>query len=209
MAALNALVINWSFFFMVWWVDLEMKLFRIFIVSFSSILLSQNLVFFNDEESIIFTENELITINGKEYRYEKALENRTQIRLLKSGLLRKENIVFDTNKIETFRTHKVRYSTRNAFKKAFKGFKVGFAGCGVFAFGLGYDGSMGISSKIEKIGAGIFVGSVFGTLFGTIIGAPVGFVYGFESLGESKLYNSNDYKIKFDDNIKSNIINQE
>ena len=186
-----------------------MKLFRIFIVSFSSILLSQNLVFFNDEESIIFTENELITINGKEYRYEKALENRTQIRLLKSGLFRKGNIVFDTNKIETFRTHKVRYSTRNAFKKAFKGFKVGFAGCGVFAFGLGYDGSMGISSKIEKIGAGIFVGSVFGTLFGTIIGAPVGFVYGFESLGESKLYNSNDYKIKFDDNIKSNIINQE
>ena len=186
-----------------------MKLFRICIVSYSSILLSQNLVFFNDEESIIFKEDELITINGKEYRYEKALKNRTQIRLLKSGFLRKENIVFDTNKIETFRTHKVRYSTRNAFKKAFKGFKVGFVGCGVFAFGLGYDGSMGISSKVEKIGAGIFVGSVFGTLFGTIIGAPVGFVYGFESLGESKLYNSNDYKIKFDDNIKSNIINQE
>ena len=99
-----------------------MKLFRIFIVSFSSIILSQNLVFFDDKESIIFKENELITINGKEYRYEKALENRTQIRLLKSGLLRKENIVFDTNKIETFRSHKVRYSTRNAFKKAFKGF---------------------------------------------------------------------------------------
>ena len=186
-----------------------MKLFRIFIVSYSSILLSQNLVFFNDEESIIFKENELITINGKEYRYEKALKNRTQIRLLESGFLRKENIVLDTNKIETFRTHKVRYSTRNAFKKAFKGFKVGFAGCGVFAFGLGYDGSMGITSSVEKIGAGVFVGSVFGTLFGTIIGAPVGFVYGFESLGESKLYNSNDYKIKFDDNINSNVNNQE
>ena len=128
-----------------------MKLFSFYIITFSSFLLSQNLVFFNDEESIIFKEDELITINGKEYRYEKALKNRTQIRLLKSGLLRKENIVFDTNKIETFRTHKVRYSTRNAFKKAFKGFKVGFAGCGVFAFGLGYDGSMGISSKIEKL----------------------------------------------------------
>ena len=186
-----------------------MKLFRIFVVSFSSIFPSQNLVFFNDEESIIFTENELITINGKEYRYEKALKSGTQIRLLKSGFLRKENIVLDTNKIETFRTHKVRFSTRNAFKKAFKGFKVGFVGCGVFAFGLGYDGSMGISSKVEKIGAGIFLGSVLGTLFGTIIGAPVGFVYGFESLGESKLYNSNDYKIKFADNINSNINNQE
>ena len=73
------------------WVDLRMKLFRIFIVSFSSILLSQNLVFFNDEESIIFKENELITINGKEYRYEKALKNRTQIRLLKSGFFLKKN----------------------------------------------------------------------------------------------------------------------
>ena len=51
-----------------------MKLFRIFIVSFSSILLSQNLVFFDDKESIIFKENELIIINGKEYRYEKALK---------------------------------------------------------------------------------------------------------------------------------------
>ena len=68
---------------------------------------------------------------------------------------------------------------------------------------------MGISSKVEKIGAGIFVGSVFGTLFGTIIGAPVGFVYGFESLGESQIFNSNDYKIKFDDNINSDINNQE
>ena len=186
-----------------------MKLFSFYIITFSSFLLSQNLIFFNDEESIIFKEDELITINGKEYRYEKALKNRTQIRLLKSGFLRKENIVLDTNKIETFRTHKVRFSTRNAFKKAFKGFKVGFVGCGVFAFGLGYDGSMGISSKVEKIGAGIFVGSVFGTLFGTIIGAPVGFVYGFESLGESQIFNSNDYKIKFDDNINSNINNQQ
>ena len=186
-----------------------MKLFRIFIVSFSSILLSQNLVFFNDKESITFKNNELITINGKEYRYEKAVKNRTQIHLIKSGFLKKENILLDTNKIETFRTHKVRYSTRNAFKKAFKGFKVGFAGCGVFAFGFGYDGSMGISSKVEKIGAGIFFGSVLGTLFGTIIGAPIGFVYGFESLGESQIFNSNDYKIKFDYNINSNIINQE
>ena len=186
-----------------------MKLFIIFIVSFSSILLSQNLVFFNDEESIIFKENELITINGKEYRYEKALKNGTQIRLRNSGFLSKENILLDTNKIETFRTHKVRLSTRNAFKKAFKGFKVGFVGCGVFGFGLGYDGLMGSFSLIEEIGAGIFVGSVFGTLFGTIIGAPVGFVYGYQSLGESQLYNSNNYKIKFDDNINSNINNQE
>ena len=59
----------------------------------------------------MFKENELITINGKEYRYEKALKNRTQNRLLKSGFLSKKNIGLDTNKIETFRKHKVRFST--------------------------------------------------------------------------------------------------
>ena len=88
-------------------------------------------------------------------------------------------------------------------------FKVGFVGCGVFGFGLGCDGLMGSFSLIEEIGASIFVGSVFGTLFGTIIGAPVGFIYGFQSLGKSQLYNSSDYKIKFDDNFYSNINNQE
>ena len=159
----------------------------------------------------MFKENEFITINGKEYRYEKALKNRTQIRFIKSGFLSKQNMILDTNKIETFRTHKVRFSTWNTFKKAFKGLKVGFVGCGVYGFGLGlgYDGSMGIYLSVEKIGAGVFVGSVFAKLFGTIIGAPMGFVYGFQSLGESQLYNSNDYKIKFDDNIDSKINDQD
>ena len=180
-----------------------MKLFRIFIVSFSSILLSQNLVFFNDEESIIFTENELITINGKEYRYEKALKNRTQIRLLKSGLLRNKNIVLDTNKIETFRTHRVRFSGRNAFRMAFSGFKKGFTYAGILGFGLGlnWEGKGGPKPSITNRAAfGLGFGVLAGTYFGGC-GALIGLVNGFFSEGESALYNLDYYRLKFDDKM--------
>ena len=156
-----------------------MKLFRIFIVSYSSILLSQNLVFFNDEESIIFKENELITINGKEYRYEKALKNRTQIRLLKSGFLKKENILLDTNKIETFRTHKVRFSGRNAFRMAFSGFKKGFTYAGALGLGLGlnWEGKGGPKPSITNrvifgLGFGVLAGTYFGGC-GALIGLGI------------------------------------
>ena len=186
-----------------------MKLFSFFIITFPSFLFSQNLVFFNDEVTITFKENELININGQKYKYQEVMKNRTQIHLQKSGFLRKENLVLETNKIETFRTFKVRFSHRNALNKAFSGFKKGFVVGGILGFGLGYDGLMGSFSKVEEIAAGIFVGSVFGTMIGTIYGAPLGFIYGFLSPGESKLYNANDFKIKFDDKISSNSINQE
>ena len=186
---------------------MDVKLFRIFIVSFSSILLSQNLVFFNDEESIIFKENELITINGEEYRYEKALKNKTQILLLKSGFLTRKNMILDTNKIETFRTHKVRYSTRNAFKKAFKGFKVGFGVGGLLGFASPFGTDRG--SIVEKTTGGLFLGSVLGVIVGSTYGAPIGFIYGLVTRGESELHISYYYNIKFDDNINSNINNQE
>ena len=179
-----------------------MKLFRIFIVSFSSILLSQNLVFFNDEESIIFKENELITINGKEYRYEKALKNRTQIRLLKSGFLKKENILLDTNKIETFRTHKVRFSERNALTKGFYGFKKGFTYGGAFGLilGLNWKSKGGPNPSIyTKVGFGLGLGVLAGTYIGGY-GLIIGLANGFFSKGESELYNSDNYKIKFDYN---------
>ena len=186
-----------------------MKSFTYLAILLSNLVLSQNLVFTNNQETITFKKNELININGQKYLYQKAVKNKTQIHLIKSGFLRKENITLDTSKIETFRTHKVRFSGRNAFRKAFSGFKKGFVVGGIFGFGLGYDGLMGSFSKVEEIAAGILVGSVFGTMIGTIYGAPLGFVYGFISLGESKLYNANNFKIKFDDNISSNSINQE
>ena len=195
-----------GFPFLEWWVGLDMKLFRIFIVSFSSILLSQNLVFFNDEESIIFKENELITINGEEYRYEKALKNRTQIRLLKSGFFKKNPILLDTNKIETFRTHKVRFSGRNAFRMAFSGFKKGFTYAGALGLGLGlnWEGKGGPKPSItNRVAFGLGSGVLAGTYFGGY-GALIGLVNGFFSKGESALYNLDYYKLKFDDNIYSN-----
>ena len=180
-----------------------MKLFKIFIVSYSSILLSQNLVFFNDEESIIFKENELITINGKEYRYEKALKNRTQIRLLKSGFFLKKTILLDTNKIETFRTHKVRFSGRNAFRKAFSGFKKGFTYAGALGLGLGlnWEGKGGPKPSItNRVAFGLGFGVYAGTNFGGY-GALIGLVNGFFSKGESALYNLDYYRLKFDDKM--------
>ena len=149
-----------------------MKLFRIFIVSFSSILLSQNLFFFNDKESITFKKNELITINGKEYRYEKAVKNRTQIHLIKSGFLTKENILLDTNKIETFRTHKVRFSGSNAFRMSFSGFKKGFTHAGTLGFGLGlnWEGKGGPKPSITNRVA-------FGLGFGVLVGHSLGFLF--------------------------------
>ena len=161
-----------------------------------------SLVFFNDKESIIFKEKELITINGKEYRYEKALKNKTQIRLLKSGFLKKQNILLDTNKIETFRTHKVRFSERNALTKGFYGFKKGFTYGGAFGLiiGLNWRGKGGPNPSIStKVGFGLGLGVLAGTTIGGY-GAIIGLANGFFSKGESELYNSDSYKIKFDYN---------
>ena len=175
-----------------------MKLFRIFIVSYSSILLSQNLVFFNDEESIIFKENELITINGQKYRYQKPIKNSTKIHLLKSGFIKQENIQFDISKIETFRKYK-RFKISNALK-------MGYFGCGTatilgvlggFHEGYNWNAGGGSISEIEKIGVGIFFGLVGGFFRGIAYGLPSGLVYGFLSLGENNLNFSKDYTIKF------------
>ena len=193
-----------------WWVDLKMKLFRIFIVSYSSILLSQNLVFFKDEESIIFKENELITINGQKYRYQKPIKNSTKIHLVKSGFLRKENITIDTSKIETFRTHKVRFSERNALTKGFYGFKKGFTYGGGFGLiiGLNWRGKGGPNTSIStRVGFGLGLGVLAGTTFGGY-GAIIGLANGFFSKGESELYNSDNYKIKFDYNENTLINNR-
>ena len=63
----------------------------------SNLVLSQNLVFTNNQETITFKKNELININGQKYLYQKAVKNKTQIHLIKSGFLRKENITLDTS----------------------------------------------------------------------------------------------------------------
>ena len=164
-------------------------------ISFFNLVLSQNLIFYNSQGTIIFKENELININDQKYRYVGAFNNNTQIRLTKSKFLGKESVILDTSKIETFRTHKVRFSGRNALKKAIKGFKVGFGVGGLLGFAIPFGTDRG--AVVEKTTGGLFLGSMLGIMVGSIYGAPIGFVYGLVTRGESELHISYYYNIKF------------
>ena len=178
-----------------------MKPIPFFVILLFNLVLSQNLVFYNNHEIITIKKNELININGQNYRYIKALKNKTQIHLIKSGFLRKDNVTIDTSKIRTFRTHKVRFSKKNTLKKGFSGFKIGFTLGGALGLGLGlgWEGFTGASkpSFVEKVGVGLFSGAFAGAYFG-VYGGLIGLVNGFFSKGESELYYSDYYKKKFD-----------
>ena len=179
-----------------------MKSIPFFVILLFNLVICQNLVFTNNQEKIIFKKNELININGQKYLYQKAVKNNSQIHLIKSGFLRRENITIDTNKIETFKTHKVRFSERNALTKGFYGLKKGFTYGGAFGliFGLNWNGKGGPKPSISsKVGFGLGLGVLVGTYIGGY-GAIIGLAYGFFSKGESELYNSDNYKIKFDYN---------
>jgi len=165
-------------------------------IFFFNFLSSQNLILFNDKETISFKINELININDQKYRYVGAFNNNTQIRLTKPKFLGKESVILDTSKIETFRTHKVRFSGRNALKKAIKSFKVGFGLGGLLGFAIPFGTDRG--SVVEKTTGGLFLGSMLGIMVGSIYGAPIGFVYGLVTRGESELHISYYYNIKFD-----------
>ena len=172
-----------------------MRSFSFLALFFFNFLSSQDLIFFNDEETISFKKNELININDQKYQYVGAINNNTQIRLTRSKFLGTENFILDTSKIETFRTHTVRFSGRNALKKCFKGFKVGF-GFGAL-LGVAFPFGLDMDSIVEKATAGLFYGSVLGIIVGSTYGAPIGFVYGLVTRGESELHISYYYNIKF------------
>ena len=187
-----------------------MKSIPFFGILLFNLVLSQNLVFTNNQGTIIFKKNELININGQKYLYQKAVKNKTQIHLIKSGFLRRENITIDTSKIETFKTYKVRFSERNAFTKGFYGLKIGFTFGGILGFGLGvvgWEGFTGASkpSFAEKVGVRLLFGALAGTSYGVAVGI-IGLVNGFFSKGESELYHSGYYKIKFNYNNKYTLI---
>ena len=166
-----------------------------------SVCLSQNLIFFNDGETIIFKKNELININGQKYQYKKPINNSTKIHLLKLGFIKQENIQLDTSKIETFRKYK-RFKISNALKMGYFGFGTATI-LGVlsgFHEGYNWNAGGGSLSQIEKMGVGTFFGLVGGVFTGVVYGLPTGLVYGFVSLGENNLNFSKDYTLKFDNN---------
>ena len=166
-----------------------------------SVCLSQNLIFFNDGETITFKKNELININGQKYQYRKPINNSTKIHLLKLGFIKQENIQLDTSKIETFRKYK-RFKISNALKMGYFGFGTATI-LGVlsgFHEGYNWNAGGGSLSQIEKMGVGTFFGLVGGVFTGVVYGLPTGLVYGFVSLGENNLNFSKDYTLKFDNN---------
>ena len=61
---------------------------------------SQNLVFYNNQDTIRFKENELININGQKYFYKNANENNTKLNTtnINNGLA----VSFKLNEIYTF-----------------------------------------------------------------------------------------------------------
>ena len=166
-----------------------------------NLVLSQNLVFTNNQETIIFKKNELINLNGQKYRYLRPLKNRTKIHLLKSSFIKKENIQFDIGKIETFRKYK-RFKISNALKMAYFGFGTAtiFGALSGFYEGYNWNAGGGSLSRIEKVGVGTFFGLVGGLFTGIVYGLPSGLVYGFISPGENNLNYYIDYKLKFENN---------
>ena len=91
-----------------------MKLFIIFIVSFSSILLSQNLVFFNDEESIIFKENELIYFQHPKYTSLPIQKNS-----LESSYWVVEEMLYEINEVTLLQNQNQNNIKNSAEKKIF------------------------------------------------------------------------------------------
>ena len=181
-----------------------MKFMLILTITFSSFIFSQNLVFFNSEETITFKKNELINLNGEKYQYLRPLKNRTKIHLIKSSFIKKENIQFDIGKIKTFRKYK-RFKISNALRMAYFGFGTATILGALNGFHEGYNWNAGGNSlsRIEKIGVGTFFGFVGGFFTGIVYGLPSGLVYGFISLGENNLNYSIDYTLKFDNNKNS------
>ena len=173
-----------------------------------SVCLSQNLIFFNDGETIIFKKNELININGQKYRYKKPINNSTKIHLLKVGFIKQENTQLDISKIETFRKYK-RFKIFNALKMGYFGFGTAtmLGVLGGFYEGYNWNSGSGSLSEIEKIWLGTFFGLVSGVFKGVVYGLPSGLVYGFVSLGENNLNFSKDFTLKFDNN--RNILSRE
>ena len=172
-----------------------MKIFSLLLISFLNMGFSQSLVFFNNQDTITFKENELIKINGQKYLYQKAIKNKTQIHLIESGLFKKEHITLDTSKIETFRKYK-RFKIFNSLKTASFGFLTGTFTGGLIGFLGGYNGGF---AKVDS--DRLTVGVLFGLFFGASSGAALGtggLVYGFISFGEDSLSYSQKYTLKFD-----------
>ena len=169
---------------------------------FIGLIFCQDLVFYNNQDTIQFKEGDLININGIKYKYLGANQNETQINILKKSLFNLPGTIqtLDINKIKSFGKYK-RFSIKNSFEKSAYGFCITTGittiGFNIFMRYFAYGG--GLDTEDNPLGsAAILYGSLYaGTIYGTIFGAPAGFVYGLVALDEDKAYEKHQYKIKF------------
>ena len=172
-----------------------MKIFSLLLLIFLNTSFSQSLVFLGEKDTITFQENDLIKLNGTKYKYSKAIKNKTQLQLLEPGLFRKETIIFNTSKIETFIKYE-RFRISNSLKTGFLGLVTGVSTGSLYGFLGGSHGGWG-NSPSEDIAIGALFGMILGTYAGVLSGTG-GLIYGFISLGEGNLKYFNKYTLKFD-----------
>ena len=91
-----------------------MKVFIFLALVLINIPVSQNLVFYNNQDTIRFKENELININGQKYFYKNAHKNNTQLNTtnINNGLA----VSFKLNEIYTFQKYYKKYSINMLLK---------------------------------------------------------------------------------------------
>ena len=169
-----------------------MKSFIWIIYIFSGLVFCQDLVFYNNQDTIQFKEGDLININGIKYQYLGANQNETKINILKQGLSNLSSTIqtLDIYEIESFGNYK-RFKIKNTAKMTFSGFCIGSL-IGPLFYNA-YLSNMGINIGVYEL----FLGTFSGLIIGNLYGIPIGFIYGFITPGEDKLYNKYQYKLKF------------
>ena len=165
----------------------------------------QNLIFYNIEDTITFTNKELMKINGEKYRYLGSKIN-NNIRTLQLGLIGGRSVKINVDDIFSFQKYK-RFPT----KSIRSGIIVASFINGLFGFALGYyEGTDNYEGPIPKgydgLAGGVLSGGFFALFGGVLYGVPLGYIHGIISKEENELYyfyyneakDVYDYKLKFE-----------
>jgi len=166
----------------------------------------QNLIFYNIEDTITFTEKELMKINGEKCRYLGSKINNNNIRTLQLGLIGGRSVKINIDDIFSFQKYK-RFPT----KSIRSGIIVASFINGLFGFALGYyEGTDNYKGPIPKgydgLAGGVLSGGFFALFGGVLYGVPLGYIHGIISREENELYyfyyneakDVYDYKLKFE-----------
>ena len=166
----------------------------------------RNLIFYNIEDTITFTEKELMKINGEKYRFLGSKINSNNIRTLQLGLIGGRSVKINVDDIFSFQKYK-RFPT----KSIRSGIIVASFINGLFGFALGYyEGTDNYEGPIPKgydgLAGGVLSGGFFALFGGVLYGVPLGYIHGIISREENELYyfyhneakDVYDYKLKFE-----------